>query len=103
MSFNWAGAAEGANRSLHQLLAERRAEFLQREQLKILQEASERANRQLEATLAATKEQTERSRRDQQLQEAAISLQQADAMGQGSELNPDVAGLLRATPYGARV
>ena len=44
MSFGFAGAAAGAGDALQELLAQRRAKFLQQEQLKLQQAASQRAD-----------------------------------------------------------
>src|SRR5688572_31240710 len=102
MGFGWVGAAKGANDALTDMLTRAFAQRLEMERMQLARESGSRADRQLEATLAAQREQTERGRRDQQLQEAAIALGQADAMGQGSELSPDIANVLRGTPYGVR-
>jgi hypothetical protein len=96
MGFGWAGGAWGASQALQEMKARAHQEQLQR--------ADQEMRRQiLMQQLGASKAAEARAARDQELQEAALTLQQADAMGQGSELAPDVASKLRVTPYGVRV
>ena len=92
MAFGWAGAAAGANDALQQLLL---TAFQQQQQ----REASTRADAQLELQRSAST----RADRQAKLGEAAMALEQLDALGQGAEVSPDVAKLLTDTPYGARV
>jgi hypothetical protein len=99
MAFGWAGAANGAADA---------AQLLRDEQRQVGQDAlarqeSEMRMRALLQQLAASNETMARNKRGQQLQEAAITLEQQDAMGPGAEVSPGVAGVLKGTPYGARV
>ena len=98
-----AGFAWGASEAARDLRGERAREAEQAARAQ--REAAEHGLRlkALMAELAQGEANEKRAARDQQLQEAAIALQQADGMGQGAELSPDVASLLTGTPYGARV
>jgi hypothetical protein len=90
--FGAAMAAAGAADALRQVRLDRAEQAERDMRMKVLMQQ-----------LGAAEDTRSRSARDQQLQEAAIALQQADLMGQGSELSPDVSKLLSGTPYGARV
>lgn len=92
MSFGWAGASAGASDALQQLLAQA---FARKQQ----EEESARANAQIELQRAASK----RADRAAQLGEAAATLEQLDALGQGAEVSPDIARVLSGTPYAARL
>jgi hypothetical protein len=92
VGINWAGAAAGAQQAARQQREEQAAQAERDMRIKVLM-----------SQLGAAEDTQKRNARDQQLQEAAITLQQADLMGQGAELSPDVAKVLSGTPYGARV
>lgn len=106
---NWAGAAAGANDALQDMLVQRRAAFLQQEQLKMQQAAQAQQAAQLAALEQERAE--DRKHRDRVFQsdeaertrtrrtEEARTV--ASLVGPGSELAQEQAATFKGTPYEA--
>jgi len=92
MAFGWAGAARGASESLQDQLVRAFAQRQQEQQMALERNRDARADAQLRMV-----------QEQQRLANAALTLEQLDAVGPGVTVTPDIAAQLRGTPYGARV
>lgn len=101
--FAWGAAGAGAARALSEIQEARRQKEVEDARLALQREQQGLLRQQLMEQLGASKETRERNRRDQQLQEAQIALGQAETMGQGAEVSPDITKLVMGTPYAARL
>lgn len=93
MGFGWSGAGAGASDALAEMLTQRRAAFLQQQDLKLRRDAAQRAHDQQTADNADRAWQ-------RKLQTAQIAVSQVRP---GDELSPDVAAQIQGTPYASRL
>jgi hypothetical protein len=93
MAFNWGGAAAGASEALRQIQKDRQDQVTEGLRAKVLMEQ-----------LASSDEERKARAEQRRTQNAAITLQQLEAMGGGAnEVDPTTAAQLRNSPYRVRL
>src|SRR5688572_23266908 len=103
MAFGFGGAGGGAADALTQILAERRAAFLQQQAEQERRQAAEESARRFNEQMGLQRSQEQRLGRKERLEEAALTMGQLDAQGQGATVSPDAAAALQGTPFAARL
>jgi hypothetical protein len=96
MAFGIAGAAAGASDALQDILTRAFVRQQQQQEMALRQ-------RQTQLQEDDARDRRERETRNQKLREAQIAVGQAESMGPGVELSPDILTAVQGTPYAGRL